>query len=383
MTTNVTENTYYNYADYSYFKNTFESYDSKLSETIVIEESSIPPKIEAKNKVTFTKQLKEIKKYLEQFTANDLEKNGKCCGYLNYWISNHVSKTYKDQKDLFFTYFSKFIENINGTPKSNTCISKIHLINDELLKKMGKLYDLYDYYENNHLLLSRGHGNSYVCTQFEGLVNDYNEAIKKYKEKGDVHLLKKLKDVICLIKHDKWMSENDCKTKVIQLFSQESESLYDKNSCKNLERDLLKFTDLIVDENHTDQETSSVVTRDSGRTPESGSHHMRRENPDSEGAHELNVGVSPSMDDTSVGKTSRYIINTALPLLGASSFTFLLYKVTPAGAFVNKFFGRNKSAYRNMDNIKKNALSNYNYEYEERDPLIETMNISYNTLSNT
>ncbi|SCA59673.1 VIR protein [Plasmodium vivax] len=381
MTTGVTEETYYNYADYCSFKNKFESYNSHLSEDVNIDETSIPAPIDENKKHTFTEQHKIIKTYLENSITNDLKNESKYCGYLNYWLNKGVSMTYNDKKKLFFNYFKTFIEKSFGKKKSNTCITKLEHMDDELLDKMVKLYDLYDYYENNHLSLSRAYGNSYVCGQFEGLVKDYNTVIDKYKEKGGDRLLNKLRDLICLIKHDKWLSKNDCKTKVFQLFSQKSNSLYDKSSCETLEPELLKLTDLMKKELSKDHETPSYGDRASDITTELDGHHRSEDNPDSAGAQGLNEDVSFPLDDASVVNTSRYIINTALPLLGASSFTFLLYKVTPAGTFVNKFFGKNKSAYRNIDNIKKNALGNYNYETEEIDTRNETMNISYNTLS--
>ncbi|VUZ99636.1 PIR protein [Plasmodium vivax] len=270
---------------------------------------------------TFTEQLKNIKKYLEKCTANDLKNESKYCGYLNYWINKHVSSTYKDNKDLFFNHFRTFIENFNGTPNSNTCTSKLKLMDNELLKKMNKIYDFYDYYYTNHLLtLNRSHEDSYICKQFEDLVNDYNKYTKEYKENDD-NLLNKLKDIICLIKHDDWLSKNYCKSNVLILISPKSESLYDKNTCTTLQNDLVKLKDLIIKEQSTDRQTSTDVDRDSARGKESGRHHMSGENPGSEGAHGLNGGV------------------------------------TPAGTFVNKFFGRNKSAYRNIDNIKNNALT--------------------------
>ncbi|CAG9474121.1 unnamed protein product [Plasmodium vivax] len=186
-----------------------------------------------------------------------------------------------------------------------------------------------------------------------------------------------------LIKHDKWKYKNDCQSNLFQIISSESDSLYDENTCETRQQDLLKLKDLTGKEPSTDREISTQVDSDLTRAIVSDGHHIREGNPDSTGDHGLEVDVFIQVDDSSSDKTTKYIINAALPLLGASSFTFLLYKVTPAGTFVNKFFGRNKSAYRNVDNIKQNALSNYNYETEEIDPRIETMNISYNTLSNT
>ncbi|GAB69962.1 CYIR protein, partial [Plasmodium cynomolgi strain B] len=58
-----------------------------------------------------------------------------------------------------------------------------------------------------------------------------------------------------------------------------------------------------------------------------------------------------SADDTAGGSSSKTIIGSAVPVLGVSFISFLLYRFTPAGGFINKLLGRNRNMYNPIEDI--------------------------------
>ncbi|KMZ83365.1 hypothetical protein PVBG_06210 [Plasmodium vivax Brazil I] len=85
--------------------------------------------------------------------------------------------------------------------------------------------------------------------------------------------------------------------------------------------------------------------------------------------------VSIPKDDTSKGRSTKTIMGSVVPVLGVSSFSLLLYKVTAVGGFINRFLGRNRNMYNHIEYV--NAFNPYS---EGMDPVDRRMNISYHRL---
>ncbi|CAI7724021.1 PIR protein [Plasmodium vivax] len=88
------------------------------------------------------------------------------------------------------------------------------------------------------------------------------------------------------------------------------------------------------------------------------------------------VTIQPvPIEDTAEGGASKTIAGSVVPVLGVSSFSLLLYKVTPVGGFINRLLGRNRNMYNHIEYM--NTFNPYN---EEMDPVGRRMNISYHKL---
>ncbi|CAG9475197.1 unnamed protein product [Plasmodium vivax] len=79
--------------------------------------------------------------------------------------------------------------------------------------------------------------------------------------------------------------------------------------------------------------------------------------------------------ETTEGGSSKTIAGSIVPVLGVSSFSLLLYKVTPVGGYINRLLGRNRNVYNNIEYM--DAFNPYN---EGMDSVGRRMNISYHRL---
>ncbi|SCA59533.1 Plasmodium vivax Vir protein, putative [Plasmodium vivax] len=91
--------------------------------------------------------------------------------------------------------------------------------------------------------------------------------------------------------------------------------------------------------------------------------------------HILNEGEYPSTYNTTDGGSTKTIAGSVAPVLGVSSISLLLYKVTPLGGFIRNFLGRN----RNMHNPVE-YMDSFNPYSDGIVPGDRTMNISYHRL---
>ncbi|VUZ99638.1 PIR protein [Plasmodium vivax] len=81
------------------------------------------------------------------------------------------------------------------------------------------------------------------------------------------------------------------------------------------------------------------------------------------------------IEDTAEGGSSKTIASSIVPVLGVSSFSLLLYKVTPVGGFINRLLGRNRNMYNNI--VQMDEFNPYN---DGMDPGSTRMNISYHRM---
>ncbi|EDL42633.1 variable surface protein Vir27, truncated, putative, partial [Plasmodium vivax] len=91
--------------------------------------------------------------------------------------------------------------------------------------------------------------------------------------------------------------------------------------------------------------------------------------------HTLYDHPIPPVEDTTEGGSSKTIAGSVAPVLGVSSISLLLYKVTPLGGFIRNFLGRNRNMYNPVE-----YMDSFNPYNDGMDPGGRTMNISYNRL---
>ncbi|SCA82057.1 Plasmodium vivax Vir protein, putative [Plasmodium vivax] len=83
----------------------------------------------------------------------------------------------------------------------------------------------------------------------------------------------------------------------------------------------------------------------------------------------------PPVEDSTEGGSSKTIAGSIVPVLGVSSFSLLLYKVTPVGGYINRLLGRNRNMYNQIE-----YMDTFNPYNEGMDPVGRRMNISYHRL---
>ncbi|VVA00283.1 PIR protein, partial [Plasmodium vivax] len=83
----------------------------------------------------------------------------------------------------------------------------------------------------------------------------------------------------------------------------------------------------------------------------------------------------PQMDDATESGTSKTIAGSVAPVLGVSSISLLLYKVTPLGGFIRNFLGRNRNMYNPAE-----YMDSFNPYSDGMVPGDRRMNISYHRL---
>ncbi|SCA59569.1 Plasmodium vivax Vir protein, putative [Plasmodium vivax] len=103
--------------------------------------------------------------------------------------------------------------------------------------------------------------------------------------------------------------------------------------------------------------------------------HYPYEVHDLAGRQVLSSDVSITTDETAKSGPTKTIMGSVVPVLGVSSFSLLLYKVTPVGGFINRLLGRNRNMYNHIE-----YMDAFNPYSEGMDPVDRRMNISYHRL---
>ncbi|VVA00402.1 PIR protein [Plasmodium vivax] len=91
--------------------------------------------------------------------------------------------------------------------------------------------------------------------------------------------------------------------------------------------------------------------------------------------HTLDGNPILPVEETTEGGSSKTIAGSVIPVLGVSSISLLLYKVTALGGFINKLLGRNSNMYNPIEDI-----DGFNPYSDGMDPGGRRMNISYHRL---
>ncbi|CAI7723979.1 Plasmodium vivax Vir protein, putative [Plasmodium vivax] len=86
-------------------------------------------------------------------------------------------------------------------------------------------------------------------------------------------------------------------------------------------------------------------------------------------------GASIRTDETAENGSTKTIMGSVAPVLGVSSISLLLYKVTPVGGFINKLLGRNINMYNAVE-----GMDEFNPYSDGMDLGSRRMNISYHRL---
>ncbi|SCA81750.1 VIR protein [Plasmodium vivax] len=283
--------------------------------------------------------------------------NEEYCSYLYYWLGDKIY--HKVNK----TVFSKFINMIYNELYSSSdsfiiCNTIKTNINKDTFNKNKVLFDYSKDYKNIDLDTVYG---DITCD------NVYKEYITKY-----INMYKEAYSDCYETKENKFdcdtfskLFNNDQHTKLISFRCTES-----KNP-----RVALKVQGPTSQVPERTVQLRPVVARDSYMISRSEDLTGSHQNHSSPVTNILNEVESHSIDNTTEGGSSKTIAGSVVPVLGVSSISLLLYKVTPLGGFIRNFLGRNRNMYNPVEYM--DAFNPYN---EGMDPMDRRMNISYHRL---
>ncbi|SCA59796.1 VIR protein [Plasmodium vivax] len=286
------------------------------------------------------------------------------CSYLYYWLGGKIYSRLHD-KTKFSNIIKMIYEEIYKTNFLNTC-KYLYIDIDEDTFNTYKI--LHDY--------SKDYGNIYLKT-LSGYMTcdeDYKKNIHKY--------INKYKDVHSNCRIEK-TNKYDCDY-FNELFKKYKHTDLNSFHCIQHNVQALSIDGQAVVEPSRE---SLSVTQTSRGTPASVIHpnlkgddgqnwdHYPHEVHDLARRQGLGPHASTPTDETAKSGSTKTIAGSIVPVLGVSSFSLLLYKVTPIGGFINKLLGRNGNMYNDI--VHMDEFNPYN---DEMNLGSRRMNISYHRM---
>ncbi|VVA00217.1 PIR protein [Plasmodium vivax] len=282
------------------------------------------------------------------------------CSYMYYWIGEKIYDI-SDSTPMFTKIMNMLYGEFNITDNGRICEPLDTSIDKETFKKNKMLFDYSKNYE--HINLSTVSGST-TCEK--DYINFINEYITIYKDAHSNCNKVDQKNYDCTYFHK--LFEKDEHTKLTSFY------------CRQQNTPTLSTE---THEGHQEEEDNIFPFPTREQYPKSVGHHIaRNHSPNVHGYTRLNTvsvahralddNTPPITDQTAEGGSSRTIAGSVVPVLGVSSISLLLYKVTPVGGFINKLLGRNMNMHNNIENMDM-----FNPYSDEMDPGGRRMNISY------
>ncbi|KMZ77340.1 hypothetical protein PVIIG_06414 [Plasmodium vivax India VII] len=290
--------------------------------------------------------------------------NKELCSYLYYWIGSQI-RDRVSSKEVFSKIIRTLYGELNSTDMYNMC-QPIHNDIDIETFKNNKL--LFDYSKDRaHIMLEILHPDT-TCDQY------YKMFIQKYMDT--------YRDAYSNCNGD-GRKKYDC-SKFSEILRNEPNKELSSFYCKDYKPQTIY---LGVTEKGGNPEYPLPEDRREEMNPGPVSHRgtHRLGSPDHDNTHfrsraawdkeTLNSDVSIPPNDTAEGGTTKTIMGSVAPVLGVSSFSILLYKVTPVGGYINRLLGRNRNMYNNIE-----YMDTFNPYSDAMVPGDRRMNISYHRL---
>ncbi|CAI7719854.1 PIR protein [Plasmodium vivax] len=281
---------------------------------------------------------------------NDFDKDR--CSYFYYWLGDKIYSRLHD-KTKFTSIIKMIYDEIYRTDFLNTCP---YLYKDIDVDTFNTYKILHDY--------SKDYGNIYLKTLSGDITcnEDYKDAIYKY-----INTYKDAYSNCKIVKTKKY----DC-VYFDSLFGRKTYEDLTSFTCKKAQNETLAPSSKgeLLHEEYT-------LTRfdDSYRNTGQRVHSNTYINLVPETKRVLDTGSTVLTENTPYDSSSKTIMGSVVPVLGVSSFSLLLYKVTPVGGFINRFLGRNRNMYNHIEYM--DAFKPYS---EGMDPVDRRMYISYHRL---
>ncbi|VUZ99814.1 PIR protein [Plasmodium vivax] len=283
---------------------------------------------------------------------------GDLCSYMYYWIGDKIYAKTSNIGD-FRKIMKMLYDVLNITDKNMICKHFNYEIDRDTFYKNKLLFDY-----------SQDHGNIKIDTAgYKTCNKDYKEYMEDY--------IRTYKDAYsnCYGKNE---NKYDCET-FFSLFQRNQYDELSKFSCVPSENPKAKLeqTSVYGTEEHAQNQQFMETTE----VQNSVDHRST--------ASDLNLESNPStvfpqdpekiqpvtIEHTAEGGSSKTIAGSIAPVLGVSSFSLLLYKVTPVGGFINRLLGRSRNTYNPVE-----YMDSFNPYSDGMDSGSRGMNISYHRM---
>ncbi|KMZ83419.1 hypothetical protein PVBG_06105 [Plasmodium vivax Brazil I] len=286
--------------------------------------------------------------------------NEELCSYLYYWLGDIIYS--KVKKHSVFSYIINMIfQELNTYNTQNIRICK-HVnpsIHSDYFNINKLLFDYSRDYEN--IRIDTAPGNTTCDSEYkkylEEYIRIYNDAYSNCKQGN----------------HKKY----DCE-KFSPIFNADLHKDLSTFNC-------MKIQNVVKHPERPKKPEENEITRVHDFPHPQATHSTRHQstsgglyidrNTDSGVQHDQERIQSLQMNDNTEGGSSKTIAGSVVPVLGVSSFSLLLYKVTPVGGYINRLLGRNRNIYNQIE-----YMDAFNPYSDGMVPGDRRMNISYHRL---
>ncbi|CAI7724239.1 PIR protein [Plasmodium vivax] len=286
------------------------------------------------------------------------------CSYLYYWLGEKIFPIVHD-KTVFSKIIKMIYDELSRTIMFRTCtpLHKNIDANSFNVYKMLFDYSSDDYHINLNTVSPNTKCDKHYIETINKYINTYNDVyfscyVNKEQKYNCDYFHK-------LFKKDQYtkLPSFYCKTYDEQTFSTEALSRIETRQHALVQSPNSKGNTDFVGKSYL-QENS-----DQHRS------HLEHHNHAFTVQRVSDTGAPILTDDNTEGSSSKTIAGSIVPVLGVSSFSLLLYKVTPVGEYINRLLGRNRNMYNPMEYI-----DGFNPYSDGMIPGDRTMNISYHRL---
>nr|AFD10418.1 variable surface protein vir 27 [Plasmodium vivax]AFD10441.1 variable surface protein vir 27 [Plasmodium vivax] len=325
-------------------------------------------------------QKENIEKLTSRINCSHLERGQRGCNHVSFYTEirdelqnryqmnpNLCDKIYPKVQDM--KVFSKIInmiyEELYRTDMYTTCKPLHQNIDENTFKKYKSLFDYSIDYQ--HIHLNTLNPDTTCDEHYRRVIDEY---INTYE---NVHSS-------CKVINEK---KYDC-DKIFSLFGNKKHKDLISLRCKKLETQTFSsdkegeraqnghLLNRIGSSNGVSDPADHLHT---GRNPGRLDHSHRYLSHASTAPYDLDTTSSLPTDGTAEGGSKKNIMGSVVPVLGISSISLLLYKVTPARGFINKLLRRNGNMYNPVE-----YMDAFNPYSDGIIPGDRRMNISYHRL---
>ncbi|CAI7721710.1 PIR protein [Plasmodium vivax] len=296
------------------------------------------------------------KKVFNDDFSNDL------CSYMYYWIGDKIYSNLSSTSE-FKSIIRILYDELNNTEYNTICQRVKRTMNKNYFDKNKVLFDYSKDYGN--IDMDVAHGDTTCNHNYKGYIEKY---IKIYKDAYSY----------CKVNNDS-IYECDKFSAIL------NDDLYEKLSsftCTQSENAIKAQEEQEVLKELENEKPATYRNFTTHRVIDSSEHSsVPKGVPVFHTKHRSKVQQVPEkidsllIEDGVQDTSSKTIASSIAPVLGVSSFSLLLYKVTPVGGFINRFLGRNRNMYNNI--IQMDDFNPYN---DGMDPGSRRMNISYHRM---
>ncbi|VUZ99850.1 PIR protein [Plasmodium vivax] len=280
------------------------------------------------------------------------------CSYLYYWLGYNILQNLSD-KSLFRKIIRMIYGELNSSGMYSICNYLYEKIDENTFDTYKLLFDYSKDHENFNLSTSYGYTtcDEHYKKVMIDYINTYRDAHKNCTENNE-------KNYDC--EYFKKLFSKDLYAKLTTFTCTERQNggtiTEKQRENKVQEAALTEYFPLA-------REMASTFQHNTAR----GSGLVRYHNTQFQENTETTETLP--MIDTAEGSSSKSIVGSVVPVLGVSSFSLLLYKVTPVGGYINRLLGRNRNVYNNIE-----YMDAFNPYSDGMVPGDRRMNISYHRI---